>query len=120
MASQVIGSLFVSLGLDTATFTAGVKQAQGKIEAFANGLNKRLGALGNMPGVSQLQSALAAVGVSAGAAFGAAAGAAVAGMGVMSVSAINAAKEIQNLSSIAGATPEEFQKIAYAAEQVGI
>lgn len=120
MASQAIGSLFVSLGLDTATFAAGVKQAQGKIEAFANGLNKRLGALGNMPGVSQLQSALAAVGVSAGAAFGAAAGAAVAGMGVMSVSAINAAKEIQNLSSIAGATPEEFQKIAYAAEQVGI
>lgn len=120
MASQAIGSLFVALGLDTATFTAGVKQAQVRIEAFANGLNKRLGSLGDLPGVARLQGALAAVGVSAGAALGAAAGAAVVGMGAMSLSAINAAKEIQNLSRIAGSTPEEFQKIAYAGEQVGI
>jgi hypothetical protein len=120
MASQAIGSLFVSLGLDTATFSAGVKQAQGRIEAFANGLNKRLGRIGDLPGVAKLQAGLAAVGVSAGAALGAATGAAAVGLGYMSMSAITAAKELQNLSSLAGSTPEEFQKIAYAAEQVGI
>lgn len=120
MASQAIGSLFVSLGLDTATFTAGIKQAQGRIEAFATGLNRRLGALGNVPGIDRLQAGLAAIGVSAGAALGAGAAAAAAGLGALSVNAIDTAKEIKNLSALANASPEEFQKLAYAAQSVGI
>lgn len=120
MASQAIGSLFVALGLDTAAFSAGVKQAQGKIEAFAGNLSRRLGALGAVPGIGQLQAGLAAVGVSAGAALGAGAAAAAVGLSALSVNAMHAAGEIKNLSSLANATPEEFQKMAYAAQSVGI
>lgn len=120
MTAQAIGSLFVALGLDTAAFSAGIKQAQGRIQTFAAGLNKKLGAFGDVPGVGKLQAGLAAVGVSLGAAAGAAAGAAVVGMGALSISTITAAKELKNLSALANATPEEFQKIAYAGQQVGI
>lgn len=120
MASQAIGSLFVSLGLDTATFSAGIKQAQGRIEAFATGLNKRLGALANIPGVNRLQAGLAAIGVSAGAALGAGAAAAAVGLVALSINSINTAKDIQNLSKIANASPEEFQGLAHAAQSVGI
>ena len=55
-----------------------------------------------------------------GAKLGAAAGAAVAALSTMSITAINSAREIQNLSRLANSAPEEFQKIAYAANQVGI
>lgn len=120
MAAQAIGSLFVALGLDSAAFQAGIKQVQGQIGRFADGLNKRLSALGNVPGVRSLQAALSAVSANAAVAFGAMAATATVALGTMSVSAINAAKEIKNLSSLAGATPEEFQRVAYAAEQVGI
>lgn len=120
MTAQAIGSLFVALGLDTAAFQAGIKQAQGRIEGFANDLNKRLGKLGDLPGIRNLQTALATVGAGLGAAVGAAAGVAVVSLGGMSVSAMNAAKEIQNLSRLANATPEDFQRFAYGAEQYGI
>lgn len=120
MTAQAIGSLFVALGLDTAAFSAGIKQTQGRIQTFAAGLSKKLGAFGDVPGVGKLQAGLAAVGVSLGAAAGAAAGAAVVGMGALSIATINTAKELKNLSALANATPEEFQKIAYAGEQVGI
>lgn len=39
MAAQAIGSLFVALGLDSAAFQAGIKQVQGQIGRFADGLN---------------------------------------------------------------------------------
>lgn len=120
MAAQAIGSLYVSLGLDSAAFTTGIKQAQGRTAQFAANLNKRLGALGNLPGVGKLQAGLGAMSAGVAAAAGAASAAAVAAMGAMSVSAINAAAEIQNLSRIANAAPDEFQKMAYAADQVGI
>lgn len=120
MAAQAIGSLFVSLGLDSAAFTTGIKQAQGRAAQFAANLNKRLGALGNLPGIDKLQAGLGAMSAGVAAAAGAASAAAVAALGAMSVSAINAAAEIQNLSRIANAAPDEFQKMAYAADQVGI
>ncbi|WP_374384537.1 hypothetical protein [Paracoccus yeei] len=120
MAAQAIGSLFVSLGLDSAAFTAGIKQAQGKVAQFAANLNKRLGALGNLPGIGKLQAGLTAMSAGVAAAAGAASAAAVVALSAMSVSAINTAAEIKNLSQLANATPEEFQKMAYAAEQVGI
>lgn len=120
MAAQAIGSLFVSLGLDSAAFTAGIKQAQGKVAQFAGNLNKRLGALGDLPGIGKLQAGLAAMSAGVAAAAGAATGAAIVALGAMSASAINTAAELQNLSRIANSSPEEFQKMAYAAEQVGI
>ena len=106
MATQAIGSLFVSLGLDTAAFSAGIRQAQGRIETFANGLSRRLGTLGNIPGLDRVQAGLAAIGVSAGAALGAGAAAAAVGLGALSVNAMNAAAEIKNLSMLANTSPE--------------
>lgn len=120
MAAQAIGSLYVSLGMDSAAFTAGIKRAQGRAAKFAANLNKRLGSIGDLPGVSRLQTGLTAMSAGVAAAAGAASAAAVAALGAMSVSAINTAAEIQNLSRIANAAPEEFQRMAYAAEQVGI
>lgn len=120
MAAQAIGSLFVSLGLDSAAFTTGIRQAQGKAAKFAANLNKRLDTIGDIPGVGRLQAGLTAMSAGVAAAAGAASAAAVAALGAMSVSAINTAAEIQNLSRIANAAPEEFQKMAYAAEQAGI
>lgn len=120
MAAQAIGSLFVSLGLDTAAFSAGVKQAQGRTAAFAANLNKKLSGLGNVPGVAKLQAGLASMTAGVAAAAGAATAAAAVALSAMSVSAINTAAELKNLSALANATPEEFQKMAYAAEQVGI
>ncbi len=120
MPAQAIGSLYVSLGMDSAAFTAGIKQAQGRAAKFAANLNKRLGSIGDVPGIGKLQTGLTAMSAGVAAAAGAASAAAVAALGAMSVSAINTAAEIQNLSRIANATPEEFQKMAYAAEQAGI
>lgn len=120
MASQAIGSLYVSLGLDSAAFSAGVKQAQGRAAAFAANLNKKLNGLGNVPGIAKLQAGLASMSAGVAAAAGAATAAAGVAFSAMSVSAINTAAELNNLSALANATPEEFQKMAYAAEQVGI
>ena len=120
MATQAIGSLFVSLGLDSAAFAQGVKVAQTRAQAFAANLSKRLGALGAVPGITRLQAGLSAVGAGIGVAAGAAAGAGVVALGGFSIAAMNAAKELQNLSQLANSTPEEFQKIAYAASQVGV
>lgn len=120
MAAQAIGSLYVSLGMDSAAFTAGIRQAQERAAKFAANLNKRLSSIGDVPGIAKLQTGLTAMSAGVAAAAGAASAAAVAALGAMSVSAINTAAEIQNLSRIANAAPEEFQKMAYAAEQAGI
>ena len=55
-----------------------------------------------------------------GVAFATASAAAVAGMGAMIVSTTNSAREIKNLSSLAGASPQQFQKMTYAAKRYGI
>lgn len=94
MAAQAIGSLYVSLGMDSAAFTAGIKRAQGRAAKFAANLNKRLGSIGDLPGVSRLQTGLTAMSAGVAAAAGAASAAAVAALGAMSVSAINTAAEI--------------------------
>lgn len=120
MSAEAIGSLFVSLGIDTAAFSRGVKAAQTRVEAFAANLSKRLNGLADIPGIRSLQLGLATVGKGLAAAAGAAAAAAGVAFGGLSISAMNTAKELQNMSRIANATPEEFQKIAHAAASVGI
>lgn len=118
--SQAIGSLFISLGLDTAALAKGAKQAQGQMGKLASDISNKLGKLGDIPGIKSLQGALIGISRNSAAALGTMAGAAVASLGALSVSAMNTAKEIQQLSVLANATPEEFQKWGYAAEQVGV
>lgn len=56
----------------------------------------------------------------AGVAVAAASAAAVAGLGAMIASTANSAREIRNLSNLAGTTPQQFQKLTYAAQRYGI
>lgn len=46
--------------------------------------------------------------------------AAVAGLGAMVVQTVNSAREIQNLSRLANSTPQDFQRMSYAASRFGI
>jgi len=118
--NALVGRLSVGLSLDKAAFQKGILQAKSGLARFSDSVNKRLGALGNLPGVGALQAGLVSLSAGVGAAAATAAAAATTALSAMSVSAINTAAEIQNLSRLANAAPEEFQRMAYAAERVGI
>ena len=121
MASgQMVGRLRVGLSVDQAQFQRGMAQARTGLQRFSGEVNRRLGALGNLPGVSSLQNALGSLGTSVGTALTAAAGAAVVALGGISTATINAATEIQNLSRMSNALPSEFQGWAAGARTVGI
>jgi len=92
IGNAALGSLYVSLGLDTAKFETGLKRAQGS----ANGFGKALkgGALG-----------VAAAGV-----------ALAAGLAVMVKGAISAADEMSKTAQKVGVTVETLSKLSYAAE----
>lgn len=90
--SAIIGALRVSLGLDSAQFTQGVKQAQ-KVSA---GLSKSFAALG--AAIPAIGGALTAI----------------------TVSVARSGAEISRLSKVANAAPETFQRWAAGAETVGI
>ncbi|RJL13689.1 hypothetical protein C9E82_13360 [Paracoccus siganidrum] len=106
--------------LDKAEFQKGIDQAKSGIQRFSADVDKRLGALGNLPGVRSLQSAMASIGKNAAAALAKGTAAATVALAGLSVSAINTAGEIRNLSRVANATPEEFQGWAAGARSVGI
>lgn len=93
MTAQAIGSLFVSLGLDSAAFTAGIKNVQQQANALASKLGK------------------VAAGIVATAAPA---------MTAMGVASMNAAAEIQRAARLANAAPAEFQGWAAGAASVGI
>lgn len=121
MASgQMVGRLRVGLSVDQAQFQRGMAQARTGLQRFSGEVNRRLGALGNLPGVSSLQNALGSLGTNVGTALTAAAGAAVVALGGISTATINAATEIQNLSRMSNALPSEFQGWAAGARTVGI
>lgn len=121
MASgQMVGRLRVGLSVDQAQFQRGMAQARTGLQRFSGEVNRRLGALGNLPGVSSLQNALGSLGTNVGTAVAAAAGAAVVALGGISTATINAATEIQNLSRMSNALPSEFQGWAAGARTVGI
>lgn len=106
MASQEIGSLFVSLGLDSAVFTAGVQRIQGvtgKLQKSFNGIADRAEAMGARLSVVS----------------GVMAGVALAATGMVKGTAA-AASEISRQSAIANASTEEFQRMAAGAKTVGI
>lgn len=93
MSAAVIGALRVNLGLDSANFAAGLKQAASKMASFSSNLAKIAGAIS---------------------------GTAAPALASMGVSAMNAATEIQRASQLANAAPSEFQGWAAGAASVGI
>lgn len=118
--AQMVGRLRVGLHLDKAEFQKGIDQAKSGIQRFSTDVNKRLGALGNLPGVRSLQSAMASIGKNAAAALARGTAVAATALAGLSISAINTAGEIANLSRVANAAPEEFQGWAAGARSVGI
>lgn len=119
-SSQMVGRLRVGLSVDQAEFRRGMAQARTGWRRFSGEMNRRLGALGDLPGVGRVQDALGSLGKNVGAALAAGAAAATVALTGISVAAINAAGEIQNMSRLANATPEEFQGWAAGARSVGI
>lgn len=106
MASQEIGSLFVALGLDSAVFTAGVKQVQsatGKLQKGLEGIAARAESMGKK--LSVVSAAVAAFGLAAA--------------GIVKSTA-TAAGEIAKQSQIANASADEFQRWAAGSKTVGI
>ncbi|WP_051910072.1 hypothetical protein [Paenirhodobacter enshiensis] len=93
MASGVIGSLRVNLGLDSAQFIKGMANSRSAMLRFA---------------------------AKAGTLAGTAAGSMKTAMVAMGVAAIDSATEIENLSRVANTTPQTFQEWAAGAKSVGI
>lgn len=121
MASAAhLGKLKVDLVLDRAAFQRGIDQARSGVQKFSDTVNKRLSSIGNVPGMSGLQDVLASASKGIGAAVATGVAVASAALAGLSVSAINTAAEIKNLSAVANATPTEFQGWAAGARTVGI
>lgn len=100
MASAVIGALRVNLGIDTAQFGSGLKNAETNLERF----NVKTVAIGTAIGN------LTADFIKSGAAI----------VKAMATSSIESAREVTNLATAAGTGTEEFRKLAYAARTVGV
>lgn len=106
MSSQAIGSLFVSLGLDSAAFTVGVKRIQtvsGRLRADLEKIGHAATALGKR--MSVVSGAMAVAGA-----------ASIALVRDMS----KAANEIAIQSKIANASTKEFQRWAAGSKKVGV
>jgi len=101
--ANIVGDIAVSVGADTSDFERGMRRAQGRLGSFDKS-------------AAQMAKNIAKVGV----AVGAVGVAAVAGGYRIAQSAAATAKEIENLSSLAGVSAERFQKYAAAADKVGI
>lgn len=115
-----LGKLKVDLVLDRAAFQHGIDQARSGIQKFSDTVSKRLGAIGNIPGLNGLQDVLSSAGKGVGAAVATGAAIASAALAGLSISAINTAAEIKNLSTLSNAAPAEFQAWAAGAKTVGI
>lgn len=101
--AKVVGDVVVTVGADTSDFDRGMKAAQRSLGSF----NER--AAGIAKNMAKVGVAVAAVSA-----------AAVAGGYRIAQSAAATAREIQNLSNLAGVSAESFQRYAAAAEKVGI
>ena len=100
MASRSLGTLTLDLVAKTAAYAEGLSQAERKTQKWRKQVEKDAKAVGT--------------------AFGAFTAAAVTGLGALAVKALDDAKELKNLSTVAGVTAESFQSIAYAAGRFGI
>lgn len=104
MAATMIGSLLVSLGLESSKFTSGTKKAQAQLTGFEK----------SMKGVSSTALNLGkALALGAGAA-------AVAGFGAMASSALALGSSLTEAASKVGVTVEALQEMRYVAEQNGV
>lgn len=96
MASAVIGSLRVNLGIDSAQFSKGLKGAESRLSKFGRGL--RTGLL----------------------AVGAAAATAAVGLGALVKSTINTADEMSKAAQKIGVPIEELSRLRHAADLSGV
>lgn len=115
-----LGKLKVDLVLDRAAFQQGIEQAKSGIQRFSTDVSKRLNGLGNLPGIRSLQQSLSVIGKGSAAAVATGVGAAATALAGLSLSAIKTADDINNLSRLANATPQDFQGWAAGARTVGI
>lgn len=92
MSQSVIGALRVNLGLDSARFEKGAKQAQKQLRVMQN----------------QFKAAAAGATVVA------------TGLTALTLSTARSAREISGLSKMAGAAPVQFQRWSAAAQSVGV
>lgn len=104
MAATMLGSLLVSLGLESSQFTSGTKKAQAQLTGFQK----------TMAGVS-------ASAVNMGKAFALGAGAAaVAGFGALTKQAFDLGSSLTEAASKVGVTVEALQEMRFVAEQNGV
>jgi len=96
MADAVIGALRVNLGIDSAAFQNGLKQAQSGLQKFG----------------SYAKTGLLAAGAAATAAAGA--------MGLMVRNTINTADEMSKTAQKIGIPIEELSRLRYAADLSGV
>lgn len=101
----IIGALRVVLGLDTAKFEDGVKDANKKVDQFGAGLSNKLSALS-----SGLGKALSFLGITA----------AIAGFGYAIESTIDKIDKLGKSAQKAGVPIEDFSKLASSAGKSGI
>lgn len=100
MASQSLGTLTLDLIAQVGGFVSGMDKAERSSAKWRKEVEKNAKA--------------------AGVAIGAGIAAGVTALGAITVGAINSAKEISNLSSVANTSTTEFQKYAAGAKLVGI
>lgn len=105
-------------------FSSSANKAQGSADKLGNessSSSKQVAELGNATNKTSLNfKELSASATKAGAAVGVAAAAAVAAITAMTVSTVRQANEITKLSLFSGTTTDEFQKLAAAANLVGV
>lgn len=100
MARKSLGTLTLDLIAKVSGFEQGMDKAERKSQKAAKQIqrySKQIGAS-----------------VAAGSA------AAITGMAALVASTANSAREIRNLSDLAGASPQQFQKLTYAAKRYGV
>lgn len=100
MSRKSLGTLTLDLIAKVSGFEAGMDKASRKSQKTAKQIERYSNQIG--------------------AALTAASATAVAGMTALVASTASSAREVQNLSRLAGSTPQEFQKLTYAARRYGI
>lgn len=101
MSSSVIGALRVTLGLDSAEFTRGTKQAQVQMTSFEKSMQGLTSSAANL-----------AKGLVAGAAF--------AGISALASEAFEMGSALTEASQNVGVTVEALQELRFAASQTGV
>lgn len=98
--ARSLGTLSLDLVARTGSFIQGMDKAEARGKKWRRQVESDMKAVGNAVKVASA--------------------AAVAGLGAMVVQTVNSAREIQNLSRVANSTPQDFQRMAYAASRFGI